>query len=88
MNRKGFDETLEKTVSKPTGNLCVLIIDIDHFIKFNDMHGHIVGDEVLKFVAKKYPEKRQRKRYSCTHRRRGICRDTPEYSTSGRCDCY
>lgn len=52
MNRKGFDESLEKLVREATGNLCVLIIDIDHFKKFNDMHGHIVGDEVIKFVAK------------------------------------
>ena len=52
MNRKGFDEMLSKLSSKATDNLCVLIIDIDHFKKFNDTHGHIVGDEVLKFVAK------------------------------------
>jgi diguanylate cyclase len=53
MNRKGFDESLAKSVSKATDNLCLLIVDIDHFKKFNDKHGHIVGDEVLKYVTKR-----------------------------------
>jgi diguanylate cyclase len=52
LNRKGFDESLAKFISEATDNLCLLIIDIDHFKKFNDKYGHIVGDEVLQFVAK------------------------------------
>ncbi len=52
LNRKGFDETLERCVSDTTGHLSLLMVDIDHFKKFNDTHGHIVGDAILKIMAK------------------------------------
>jgi len=52
LNRKGFDQTLKRSVSETTGPLSLLFVDVDHFKKFNDKHGHIVGDEALRFMAK------------------------------------
>jgi diguanylate cyclase len=58
-NRKAFDSTLSACVSEaPSGDkdLSLLLIDIDNFKKFNDEFGHLTGDEVLKFVARKIKE--------------------------------
>jgi diguanylate cyclase len=53
-NRKYFDVALNKAVAAATDrreSLSLLMIDIDHFKKFNDHHGHLIGDEVLRLVA-------------------------------------
>lgn len=58
-NRKAFDEALATcagAAASGASDLCLLLIDIDHFKRFNDTFGHIVGDEVLRFVTKKTKE--------------------------------
>ncbi len=58
-NRKAFEQVLTECISEAmTGaeNLSLLLIDIDHFKRFNDEYGHLIGDNVLKFVVKKIRE--------------------------------
>jgi len=54
-NRKAFNRQIEELTAAlkvKSGYLCLLMTDIDRFKAFNDKHGHLVGDQVLKVVAK------------------------------------
>ena len=54
-NRHWLHDTFEREVTRALKDhkpVCVIMVDIDNFKRFNDQYGHIAGDRVLNAVAK------------------------------------
>jgi len=54
-NRRALEEQLPQEMARARRSLAplsVAILDIDHFKSYNDTHGHLAGDEVLRACAK------------------------------------
>jgi diguanylate cyclase len=54
-NRRAFDEQLKKLYAnweRKQSAFSLILFDIDHFKSVNDTHGHVVGDQVIKHIAK------------------------------------
>jgi len=54
-NRRGFLQKMEGELQRAerfNWPLTMLMLDLDHFKKMNDVHGHAVGDQVLVEVAR------------------------------------
>ena len=53
-NRRWFDDAMQCKVKYSNSNdspLCLMLLDIDYFKKFNDEFGHLAGDQVIRAVA-------------------------------------
>ena len=55
-NKRYFIESLDKEMARCARHgrpLSLVMLDIDHFKKVNDEHGHLTGDHVLKELARR-----------------------------------
>lgn len=53
-NRRYFDtifKTEWKRAARENKNIALLMIDVDHFKRYNDQHGHHAGDQCLQIIA-------------------------------------
>lgn len=53
-NRRRLDDYLKSVWENSTDRgrpISVLIVDVDHFKQFNDKHGHLAGDQLLRALA-------------------------------------
>ena len=54
LNRRAFDQELERQwthVRENGSQFSLVLLDIDHFKKFNDEYGHLAGDDCLRVVG-------------------------------------
>jgi diguanylate cyclase (GGDEF)-like protein len=51
LNRRGVEQALADLGERGGSGIALIMVDLDHFKRINDTHGHAAGDQVLQRVA-------------------------------------
>ena len=52
-NRRHFSEVLRARLAGSAAGAAIVLVDVDHFKRINDTHGHQIGDLVLREIARR-----------------------------------
>lgn len=63
-NRRGFLKSVELELAENPNEVVLLALDIDHFKRFNDLHGHLLGDKLLSEFGRMLKERSQREEFT------------------------
>ncbi len=69
-NRRYLEESLEREISKAQrhGNaLSIIMLDTDHFKRFNDTYGHLAGDVVLRNLGEQLVKYSRKEDIACRY---------------------
>jgi diguanylate cyclase (GGDEF)-like protein/PAS domain S-box-containing protein len=55
-NRRHFSEVLRARLAGSATGAAIALVDVDHFKRINDTHGHLGGDVVLREIARRLKE--------------------------------
>ena len=69
-NRRYLDETLTRELSRAQRGkqpISLLVLDIDHFKKYNDMRGHDAGDALLEHFARLLQQRIRKEDIACRY---------------------
>lgn len=68
INRRGYYQRFESELERARRHqtpLCVALVDVDHFKKFNDTYGHLSGDLILKALAELFTQNMRKSDVVC-----------------------